>query len=93
MNTESKICACASIASFAGEACGELMRSGVVRVLGALLVDADATLRRTALGALRNLSLEGGAGVCEDMVKQDVMTPLAHLLLQVHFVILYKLIN
>ncbi|TST35102.1 HEAT repeat-containing protein 3 [Bagarius yarrelli] len=53
-----------------------------VRRLAPLLLDSSLVVRETAAGALRNLSACGGAEVCEDMVKQDVLTPLITLLNQ-----------
>ncbi|KAM9493142.1 HEAT repeat-containing protein 3 [Clarias gariepinus] len=51
-----------------------------VRRLGPLLLDSSLAVREAATGALRNLSACGGAEVCEDMVRQDVLTPLTALL-------------
>ncbi|KAI5626173.1 HEAT repeat-containing protein 3, partial [Silurus asotus] len=51
-----------------------------VRRIGPLLLDSSLAVRETATGALRNLSACGGAEVCEDMVKQDILTPIIALL-------------
>ncbi|XP_071257296.1 HEAT repeat-containing protein 3-like [Salvelinus alpinus] len=56
------------------------LQRDAVRRLGPLLLDRSLAVRETATGALRNLSACGGHEVCEDMVKQDVMTPLTALL-------------
>ncbi|XP_010716292.2 HEAT repeat-containing protein 3 [Meleagris gallopavo] len=45
-----------------------------------MLLDRSLAVRETAAGALRNLSACGGFEVCDDMVTQDVMTPLVALL-------------
>ncbi|RLW01197.1 hypothetical protein DV515_00008264 [Chloebia gouldiae] len=52
----------------------------VVRCLGPLLMDPSLAVRETAAGALRNLSACGGFDVCDDMVTNDIMTPLVVLL-------------
>ncbi|XP_069037404.1 HEAT repeat-containing protein 3 [Lepisosteus oculatus] len=56
------------------------LQRDAVRCLGPLLLDRSLSVRETAAGALRNLSACGGFEVCEDMVRQDVMTPLTSLL-------------
>ncbi|TRY65130.1 hypothetical protein DNTS_022285 [Danionella cerebrum] len=56
------------------------LRRDVVKKLGPLLLDRSLAVRETAAGALRNLSACGGAEVCEDMVRQDALTPLSALL-------------
>lgn len=74
--------ACASISRVVQQSHtipGFLQRDAVRR-LGPLLLDRSLAVRETATGALRNLSACGGHEVCEDMVKQDVMTPLTALL-------------
>ncbi|XP_027502586.1 HEAT repeat-containing protein 3 isoform X3 [Corapipo altera] len=43
-------------------------------------MDHSLAVRETAAGALRNLSACGGFEVCDDMVKNDIMTPLVALL-------------
>ncbi|KAJ8394910.1 hypothetical protein AAFF_G00040330 [Aldrovandia affinis] len=56
------------------------LQRDAVRCLGPLLLDRSLPVRETAAGALRNLSVCGGFEVCEDMVKQDILTPLTALL-------------
>ncbi|XP_056134704.1 HEAT repeat-containing protein 3 [Lampris incognitus] len=56
------------------------LKRNAVRRLGPMLLDRCLAVRETAAGALRNLSACGGYEVCEDMVKQDIMTPLTTLL-------------
>lgn len=58
----------------------EFLQRNCVRRLGPLLMDHSVAVRETATGALRNLSACGGQDVCDDMVKQDIMTPLTALL-------------
>uniref|UniRef100_A0A674B6K0 HEAT repeat containing 3 n=1 Tax=Salmo trutta TaxID=8032 RepID=A0A674B6K0_SALTR len=59
------------------------LQRDAVRRLGPLMLDRSLAVRETATGALRNLSACGGHEVCDDMVKQDVMTPLTALLREV----------
>ncbi|NXF07176.1 HEAT3 protein, partial [Smithornis capensis] len=56
------------------------LQRDVVRCLGPLLLDRSLPVRETAAGALRNLSACGGFEVCDDMVTNDIMTPLVALL-------------
>ncbi|XP_016300630.1 HEAT repeat-containing protein 3-like isoform X2 [Sinocyclocheilus anshuiensis] len=56
------------------------LQRDAVRKIGPLLLDRSLAVRETAAGALRNLSACGGPEVCEDMVRQDVLTPLSALL-------------
>uniref|UniRef100_A0AAR2IVG2 SYO1-like TPR repeats domain-containing protein n=1 Tax=Pygocentrus nattereri TaxID=42514 RepID=A0AAR2IVG2_PYGNA len=77
--------ACASISRVVQQSQnipGFLQRDAVRR-LGPLLLDSSLAVRETATGALRNLSACGGPNVCEDMVRQDVLTPLTALLKEV----------
>ncbi|XP_024274955.1 HEAT repeat-containing protein 3 [Oncorhynchus tshawytscha] len=74
--------ACASISRLVqqSQTIPGFLQRDAVRRLGPLLLDRSLAVRETATGALRNLSACGGHEVCEDMVKQDVMTPLTALL-------------
>ncbi|XP_026123402.1 HEAT repeat-containing protein 3 [Carassius auratus] len=56
------------------------LQRDAVRKIGPLLLDRSLAVRETAAGALRNLSACGGPEVCEDMVREDVLTPLSALL-------------
>ncbi|KAJ7994915.1 hypothetical protein DPEC_G00254460 [Dallia pectoralis] len=74
--------ACASISRVVqqNQTIPGFLQQDAVRRLGPLMLDRSLAVRETATGALRNLSACGGHEVCEDMVKQDVMTPLTALL-------------
>uniref|UniRef100_A0AAY4BU35 SYO1-like TPR repeats domain-containing protein n=1 Tax=Denticeps clupeoides TaxID=299321 RepID=A0AAY4BU35_9TELE len=63
------------------------LQRDAVRRLGPLLLDPSRAVRETAAGALRNLSACGGPEVCEDMVRQDILTPLVTLLREVNRVL------
>ncbi|XP_076148033.1 HEAT repeat-containing protein 3 [Alosa pseudoharengus] len=75
-------CACASISRMVqqSQTIPSFLQRDAVRRLGPLLLDPCVAVRETAAGALRNLSVCGGPEVCEDMVKQDILTPLTKLL-------------
>ncbi|XP_030621618.1 HEAT repeat-containing protein 3 [Chanos chanos] len=74
--------ACASISRVVQQSqiIPTFLQRNAVRRIGPLLLDPCLAVRETATGALRNLSACGGPEVCEDMVKQDVLTPLTMLL-------------
>ncbi|NXR99135.1 HEAT3 protein, partial [Oxylabes madagascariensis] len=74
--------ACASISKLLQQqqVIPAFVQRDVVRCLGPLLMDHSLAVRETAAGALRNLSACGGFDICDDMVTNDVMTPLVALL-------------
>ncbi|XP_038662608.1 HEAT repeat-containing protein 3 isoform X1 [Scyliorhinus canicula] len=74
--------ACASISKLVQEekVIPSFLQKDAVRCLGPMLLDPSVGVRETAAGALRNLSACGGYDVCDEMVKQDVLTPLTALL-------------
>ncbi|KAJ7396080.1 HEAT repeat-containing protein 3 [Pitangus sulphuratus] len=74
--------ACASISKLLQQkhVIPAFLQRDVVRCLGPLLMDHSLAVRETAAGALRNLSACGGFEVCDDMVTNDIMTPLVALL-------------
>ncbi|XP_028665096.1 HEAT repeat-containing protein 3 isoform X1 [Erpetoichthys calabaricus] len=74
--------ACASISRLVQETrvIPSFLQQDVVRCLGPMLLDKSIAVQETAAGALRNLSACGGLEVCDAMVKQDILTPLAALL-------------
>uniref|UniRef100_A0A8C1VNN1 HEAT repeat containing 3 n=1 Tax=Cyprinus carpio TaxID=7962 RepID=A0A8C1VNN1_CYPCA len=77
--------ACASISRVVqqSQTIPGFLQRDAVRKIGPLLLDRSLAVRETAAGALRNLSACGGPEVCEDMVRQDVLTPLSALLKEV----------
>lgn len=58
-----------------------VVNSDLVRISAPLLVDPDENIRHAAAGALRNLSAVS-VEICENLVEQDVFTPLLILLNQ-----------
>jgi len=83
VNPEDRICGCHSLASLTSkqEVREKVLQTKVVRICGPLLLDADPMVVQAAAGCLHNLSCEGGE-VVEQLVEQDVITPLASLLEQ-----------
>lgn len=74
--------ACASISRVVQQSLTipAFLQRDAVRKIGPLLLDHSLAVRETAAGALRNLSACGGPEVCENMVRQDVLTPLSALM-------------
>lgn len=77
-------CGCGTLAALALQpgAIPVLLKANVVRILAPMVVDPSPCVRHRALGALRNLTVEGGAAVCEKMVDNDVLTALMALFKQ-----------
>uniref|UniRef100_A0A8C6SJ60 HEAT repeat containing 3 n=1 Tax=Neogobius melanostomus TaxID=47308 RepID=A0A8C6SJ60_9GOBI len=84
-NADMREFACASISRVVqqSQTIPGFLQRDAVRRLGPMLLDSSVAVRETATGALRNLSACGGQEVCEEMVKEDVMTPLTALLREV----------
>lgn len=74
--------ACASISRVVqqSQTIPGFLQRDAVRKIGPLLLDHSLAVRETAAGALRNLSACGGPEVCENMVRQDVLTPVTALM-------------
>lgn len=80
-SSEERECGCASLSLMAGtsQAAEVVLDRRLVRIVAPLLLDTDVSVRHAAVGALKNLSLVS-VEVCDQMVQQDVMTPLCELL-------------
>lgn len=78
---ECRLVACTTVATLVSDPniIPSLMQHDVVRILGPLIVDPNVYIQNSAVGALRNLSVDGGYSVCEKMVQRDVMTSLVTL--------------
>lgn len=83
-NEENRECACTTIAGLVSHpgTLTELLKLNVVKILGPLVLDHSWDIRHRALGALRNLSVDGGMEVCEEMVAKDILTPVLALVKQ-----------
>jgi len=81
VNPEDRICGCHSLASLTSnqEVREAAMQMKVVRICGPLLQDSDQLVVQAAAGCLHNLSCEG-VEVVEQLVEQDIITPLASLM-------------
>ncbi|KAK3603405.1 hypothetical protein CHS0354_009384 [Potamilus streckersoni] len=79
-------CGCTTIAGVVSQpgAIQVLMKQNIVKILAPLMLDPHLPVRLQAAGALRNLSVDGGPEICEEMVKKDVLTPLVTLIQQYH---------
>lgn len=77
-NEDQRECGCTGIAGLISQprAITCLLQHNVVRILAPLILDTSLQVRHRALGALRNLSVDGGLSVCEEMVHKDLLTPL-----------------
>ena len=73
--------ACSALANFAleAESLQILMQNNVIKKLSERLIDSDPMVQVGAAGALRNLAVEGGEAIREEMLKKDILTPLLHL--------------
>ncbi|XP_064610922.1 HEAT repeat-containing protein 3-like [Liolophura sinensis] len=81
-SAEEREYACTAIATCVThpEAISALLRLDGIRGLAPLIVDSNHHIRQSALGALRNISVDGGPDVCKKLVLKDVLTPLIALL-------------
>ncbi|XP_023343660.1 HEAT repeat-containing protein 3 [Eurytemora carolleeae] len=75
-NPEDKVCGCQSLGNLTSLEIirGVIVDQKLVRIAGPLLLDSDQMVRLAAAGALRNLSATD-PDTAEEIVKQDVMTP------------------
>ncbi|XP_053391759.1 HEAT repeat-containing protein 3-like [Mercenaria mercenaria] len=83
-NEENRECACTAIAGLASHpgTLAAFLKLNVIKILGPLVLDHSWDIRHRALGALRNLSVDGEVTVCEEMVAKDVLTPVLALVQQ-----------
>ncbi|WAR11769.1 HEAT3-like protein [Mya arenaria] len=83
-NEDNRESACTSIASFVSHpgTAQALLKLNVVKILAPLVLDGSWDIRHRALGALRNLSVDGGEEVCREMIDKDVLTPVLALVKQ-----------
>ncbi|XP_013083805.2 HEAT repeat-containing protein 3-like [Biomphalaria glabrata] len=80
--SEERACGCQLMAGIVSQpkAIGYLLRENVVKMTAPLFLDKCLDVRKSALGALRNMSVYGQADVSEVMIDHDVLTPLTALL-------------
>lgn len=78
---EEKMCGIQALAfiSLNSQKATAIIDSDIVKIVSPLLMDANQSVRNAVAGALRNISL-CGIETCENLVEQDVLTPLLTLL-------------
>lgn len=83
-NEENRECACTSIAGLVSNpsTLAAFLKLNVIKIIGPLVLDHSWDIRHRALGALRNLSVDGGEDVCQEMVAKDILTPVLALVQQ-----------
>lgn len=74
-----KECGCSSLAMVAETKVDVILERKLARMAAPLMLDKDLSVSHAAVGALVNVSLISPE-ICEELVKQDVMTPLCTLL-------------
>ncbi|XP_062501544.1 HEAT repeat-containing protein 3-like [Corticium candelabrum] len=76
-SADTRECACACLANLVSDsrAIPQMLKLGVVKRLGSLLVDESERVRLGAAGCLRNLTLEGHE-TCASIIEDDVMSSL-----------------
>lgn len=80
-NTEEKMCGLQSMAflSLNPKKAVAMCESDIIRIAAPLLVDQNKNIRNAVAGAIRNVSI-CGIDICENLVEQDVLTPLLSLI-------------
>lgn len=81
ISVEEKMCALQSLSFLCQnqQRIPEIIKSDIVKTIASWLMDPCKSIRNATTGALRNLSTNG-IEVCENLVEQDVLTPLLALL-------------
>ncbi|GFS07074.1 HEAT repeat-containing protein 3-like, partial [Elysia marginata] len=77
-STEERACGCKILASVVSQpsSIGLLLNQNAVKIAAPLFLDPCLDVRKSALGAIRNMSVYGQEDVCDVMVNQDILTPL-----------------
>lgn len=80
VNVEEKLCGLHTLSTLCqnNQNIPLIISGDIVRIAAPLLVDPNRNIRYTAAGAFRNLSV-CGVEICENLVEQDVLTPLLEL--------------
>lgn len=80
-STEEKMCGLQAMAflSLSQKKAEAICASDIIRIAAPLLIDPNVNVRNAVAGALRNISL-CGVEICENLVEQDVLTPLLTLI-------------
>lgn len=80
-STEEKMCGLQAMAflSLNSKKAQAMCETDIIRIAIPLLVDPNKNIRNAVAGALRNVSI-CGVDVCEQLVEQDILTPLLTLI-------------
>lgn len=80
-STEEKMCGLQAMAflSLNQKKAQAMCEADIIRIAIPLLVDSNKNIRNAVAGALRNVSI-CGVDVCEQLVEQDILTPLLTLI-------------
>ena len=81
-SSEERECGCSSLSIIGTrkQNADVIIRKKMIRIVAPLMMDKNLSVQSSAVGALRNISL-ADPEICEQMVIQDVMTPLCKRLL------------
>jgi hypothetical protein len=81
-SSEERECGCSSLSIIGTrkQNADIIIRKKMIRIVAPLMMDKNLSVQSSAVGALRNISL-ADPEICEQMVIQDVMTPLCKRLL------------
>lgn len=84
VNEETRECACASIANLVANPLniGAFLQTECIKILAPLFLDKSQQVSVKALGAVRNISVDGGTEACRIVVRKDVLTALVALFKQ-----------
>lgn len=61
----------------------QIAKDGIAKIIGPLLMDHNVTVRANTACTLQEIAENGKEEVCNDLIKDDIVTPLAALLRQV----------
>lgn len=82
VSVEEKMCALQALTVLCRQSpqrTNEIIESEIVKIIASWMMDPNKSIRNATAGALRSLSL-CGIEVCENLVEQDVLTPVLALL-------------
>jgi len=62
----------------------QIAKNKIAKIIGPLLIDANAEIRANVVSALAEIAKNGEEEACTNLVKDDIMTPLIALIKQVY---------
>ncbi|XP_018310227.1 HEAT repeat-containing protein 3 [Mycetomoellerius zeteki] len=83
-NLEEKLPALQILASMSCDSsmAKQIAKDGIAKIIGPLLLDHNAAIRTNTANTLREIAENGREEVCNDLIKDDIITPLSVLLRQ-----------